>query len=129
MPETTGSKPTAVDREIFIPSPLQVKTPLARLANPLAQASGGAYDHPMQTAAQIIGVVIASAAWVAILASPFFLLVPRLRRWWTAPVRRRAAARRQRRLVLEQARRDARTEVLEAELDRSGSLLEKYGSL
>ena len=62
-------------------------------------------------------------AWIIVIAlflSPVALValvaVPRCRRWWMRPVRRRRAVRRARELAMEQARRDARTAVLEAEL-------------
>lgn len=73
-------------------------------------------------AIQIIAYTIAIAAWLAILASPLFLIVPRLRRLWTAPVRRRLKARRERAFQMAQARRDAREAVLEAELDQLDAL-------
>lgn len=76
------------------------------------------YDQPMQTAASVIGWIIAGSAWLVILASPLFLVVPKLRRLWTAPIGRRMKARRERAFQVAQARRDARTAVLEAELDR-----------
>lgn len=68
----------------------------------------------------VIAWIIAIAAWVVILGSPFalvaLLVVPRCRRWWLRPLQRRHAGRRARTLAMEQARRDARTAVLEAEL-------------
>ena len=60
-------------------------------------------------------------AATAILLSPFALValvvVPRCRRWWLRPLQRRRAARRARIVAMEQARRDARTAILEAQLD------------
>ena len=62
-------------------------------------------------------------AWIIVIAlflSPVALValvaVPRCRRWWLRPVQRRRAVRQARQLAMEQARRDARTAVLEAEL-------------
>ena len=71
---------------------------------------------------QITAYIIATGAWLAILSSPLFLVIPKLRRLWTTPVRRRHRARRQRAFSLAQARRDYRTTVLEAELDRLDAL-------
>lgn len=69
----------------------------------------------------IIAWIIAIAAWLVILLSPVALaglaVVPSWRRWWLRPLQRRRAARRARTLAMQQARRDARTAVLEAELD------------
>lgn len=69
----------------------------------------------------IIAWIIAIGAWLVILLSPVALValavVPSWRRWWLRPLQRRMAARRQRALAMQQARRDARTAVLESELD------------
>ena len=68
----------------------------------------------------VIAWIIAIGAWLVILLSPVVLValvaVPRCRRWWMRPVQRRRAVRQARELAMEQARRDARTAVLEAEL-------------
>jgi len=63
----------------------------------------------------VIAWVIAGGAWLVILLAPVALValavVPRCRRWWLAPLRRR----RERARVMAQARRDARTAILEAD--------------
>ena len=67
----------------------------------------------------VIAWIVAIGAWVVILGSgpalAALVVVPRLRRWWLRPLQRRRAARRERLRVMEQARRDARTAILEAE--------------
>lgn len=79
----------------------------------------------MGTAENVIAWIIAGSAWVVILGTPIALMIPRCRRWLLRPLRRRmdarrhrAAEQRERELVMAQARRDARTAVLEHELAR-----------
>lgn len=69
----------------------------------------------------VIAWIIAIGAWVVILLGPVALVglavVPSWRRWWLRPLQRRRARRRARAVTMQQARRDARTAVLEHELD------------
>lgn len=71
-------------------------------------------------AISIVSAVIAGLLWLAILSSPLFFLVPRLRRWWMAPIGRHFRDRKARKVTMAQARRDARTAVLESELREFG---------
>ena len=64
-------------------------------------------------------ITVWTVALIPFVAPPVLvvaLLVPRSRRWLLRPLRRRRAARRERARAMTQARRDARTAVLEAEL-------------
>ena len=63
-------------------------------------------------------------AWVIVIAlflSPVALValvaVPSWRRWWLRPIQRRRAVRREQDRRLQQARRDARTAVLEVQAE------------
>ena len=58
---------------------------------------------------------VPAAAW-------FFLFTRTGRGVWLAPLRRRRRARLDRRVTMEQARRDARTTILESELDQLDAL-------
>lgn len=79
----------------------------------------------MEIAAEVIGGIIGIGAWVVILGTPVALMIPRSRRWLLRPLKRRMDARRrlaaecrEREFAAAQARRDAKTAILEAELDR-----------
>ena len=69
----------------------------------------------------VIAWIFAVSAWVVILGAPVALaavaVVPGWRRRCLRPLRRRRAARRARAAAMSQARRDARTIILEGELD------------
>lgn len=69
----------------------------------------------------VIAWIIAIGAWVVITLAPValvgLLVVPSWRRWWLRPLQRRKGARRARALAMQQSRRDARSAVLELELD------------
>lgn len=117
----------------FYPAPLAGQNPFC--PDPLADGLTAVYHarpgvpeqkrDTMATAENVIAWIIAGSAWVVILASPIALMIPRSRRWLLRPLRRRmdarrhrAAEQRERELAMAQARRDARTVALEAELDR-----------
>lgn len=73
------------------------------------------------------GYMMAMAFTVAAIAAPvFFLLTRKGRSLWLRPLRRRRAERLNRHVTMAQARRDARTAVLEANLSQVNSTLEKF---
>lgn len=71
----------------------------------------------MSVAAAIIGWIVIGGLAASPFAAVALLAVPRLRRWWLRPLQRRRARRRARAVSMQQARRDARTAILENELD------------
>ena len=80
---------------------------------------------PMGIAVEVFAWTVAGGAWAVILGLPVALVIPRSRRWLLRPVTRRLKARRARALEardravqVAQARRDARTAVLEHELSQ-----------
>ena len=68
------------------------------------------------------GYVIAMIVTVALMLSPALIFTRRGRSLWLPRIQRHRAGRRARAVVMQQARRDARTAQLEAELDQFDTL-------